>query len=190
MGVGLAFHVRFLDRAFVQSLDVVFSSRNSCKLFLRKQKSVPGGARDVRCAGLGQLTTTSIYVIRSRSLAVGPVKHRSRTNFVVFKYDDLFVCVAYPVHRAVEGALCDRLDHLEVLSRMASIQSAPIPICIQLLGATLSVRRENTEINPTNTLLLASSMLHIHWLSTSMTTLKEAILRESFTERTCGMLIL
>ena len=45
MGVGLAFHVRFLDRAFVQSPDVVFSSRNSCKLFLRKQKCVRGGAR-------------------------------------------------------------------------------------------------------------------------------------------------
>ena len=39
--------------------------------------------------GFGQLATTSVYVIQSRSLAVGPVKDRTRTNFVVFNSSDL-----------------------------------------------------------------------------------------------------
>ena len=94
--------------------DVVFSRRNIGSSIgrseCRKQNSVRGAAQQrsfcpcrgldwylrrsavdgpAVVLGLGQLATRSVFVIRSRSLAVGPVKDGTRTSFVVFNSGDL-----------------------------------------------------------------------------------------------------
>ena len=68
----------------------------------------------------GELTVTSIYVIWSRLLAVGPVNYRTRTDLVGFDAGDLFVCsdrVTDLLQPAFEGALCDGLGHLGYFDR-------------------------------------------------------------------------
>jgi hypothetical protein len=63
----------------------------------------------------GELTATSIYVIWSRLLSVGPVDYRTRTDLVSFDAGDLLVCgdcVTDLLQPALKGALCDGLGHL------------------------------------------------------------------------------
>lgn len=63
----------------------------------------------------GELTETSIYVIQSRLLAVGPVNYQTRTDLVSFDAGDLFVCsdrVTDLLQPTLKGAFCDGLGHL------------------------------------------------------------------------------
>ena len=63
---------------------------------------------------LRELTATSIYVIWSRLLIVGPVNYRTRTYLDGFDAGDLFVCgnrVTGLLHPDLEDAFSNGLGH-------------------------------------------------------------------------------